>query len=263
MTARLTTIDLQSVDNDEHFLDEYEQYRHGECVIGEQSSHNGNLPVNMFDGFGQIKDSKDGQLLREKQQHSISRTYYTNTNVNAMTADDTENRSFDPQSAHSHSQKNMFLNKPMTTERRLRGANNNRLYATTVFDSKKEKRAPKDILLSQMTPAQVNNDFPLVFDQWQHKLQMIEGVKPSHQLARDHKIVKKAYEKESWAGIPKMNINNLNPDAAYKNFSSSGNILKRDKSSKSTTTLQEREAIRKEVIKQINADVKMHRKIKI
>lgn len=47
---------------------------------------------------------------------------------------------------------------------------------------------------------------------------MAEGVKISSRLKEDLKIVKKAHEKESWAGIAKMNIDSLDPNSAYKSY---------------------------------------------
>ena len=84
----------------------------------------------------------------------------------------------------------------------------------------------------------------------------------SHRLAQDHKIVKKAPEKESWAGIPKMNLDSLDPNSAYRSYSLSGmaspNSEKRLKSGV-LTKQQQRDAKRKEIIRDIQADAKLHR----
>ena len=47
---------------------------------------------------------------------------------------------------------------------------------------------------------------------------MAEGVRIGSRLRQDMKIVSRAQEKESWAGISKVNIDNLDPNLAYKNY---------------------------------------------
>ena len=128
------------------------------------------------------------------------------------------------------------------------------------------KKSKVDVLLSSMTPAQVNNEYPMVFDKWQLQKQMVEGVKIGQRLTHDHHVIKKAHEKESWAGIPKMNLDSLDPNSAYRSYSMAGTLSPRqDKRGRSNvlTKHQKREAIRKEVIREMNADAKLNRKNKI
>ena len=51
---------------------------------------------------------------------------------------------------------------------------------------------------------------------------MVEGIRIGARLQQDINIVKKAHEKESWAGIPKMNLESLDPNSAYRCYSMSG-----------------------------------------
>ena len=47
---------------------------------------------------------------------------------------------------------------------------------------------------------------------------MAESVKIGLRLKDDIKIVKKAYEKESYTGIQKMTLESLDPNGAYRNY---------------------------------------------
>ena len=47
---------------------------------------------------------------------------------------------------------------------------------------------------------------------------MAEGVRIGPRLSRDIKVVKNTQEKESWAGIAKMNLEQLDPNSAYRSY---------------------------------------------
>lgn len=91
---------------------------------------------------------------------------------------------------------------------------------------------------------------------------MQEGVKIGARLQEELKIVKNIHEKESWAGIPKMNPGGLDPHSAYKNYrmdrqmSPRGIIM-------TPQIFHDREAYRKAVIDEITADIKANKRQKI
>ena len=72
--------------------------------------------------------------------------------------------------------------------------------------------------MSTMTPANINEHAPQYFDDWQNLKLMQEGIKIGARLQQELKIVKNIHEKESWAGIPKMNPGGFDPHSAYKNY---------------------------------------------
>ena len=79
------------------------------------------------------------------------------------------------------------------------------------------KKSQSKPTLSHLTPAQVNQFYPEIFDEWQHKNQVQENVKLSSRLLQDIKIVSKLEEKASWTGIPKMTFETMGTHSALLN----------------------------------------------
>ena len=102
----------------------------------------------------------------------------------------------------------------------------------------------------------MSEQYPLVFDEWQLQKQMAEGVKIGSRLQEDFKIVKKAHEKESWAGIAKMNIESLDPNSAFKSYRQ--NKLSTRESGTLSPLYRERDNMRKQIAKEIEKDILAH-----
>ena len=121
-----------------------------------------NLPVKMFDGFGETqKNYYSSHALNQNQ----NRTYYTTVTHNHTHDDTTGDRSFNPnKTARPNSTQHMFIHS--STSRGGRARNFGQMHSVT-NQSNKNQKSQKDVLLSSMTPAQVNNEYPMVFDKWQ------------------------------------------------------------------------------------------------
>jgi len=83
---------------------------------------------------------------------------------------------------------------------------------------------------------------------------MQEGVRVGTRLAVEMKIVKNVHEKESWAGIPKMNIGNIDPHSAYNNYRMDNKVSPRG-IIMTSKVFHDRDAYRKVVTDEIRSDI--------
>jgi len=73
---------------------------------------------------------------------------------------------------------------------------------------------PLQANLSQTELAQVNDKFPFYFDEQQFTMPSKGSVRVGQRLQKDNKTLEKFHEKESWAGIAKINVELLDPNSA-------------------------------------------------
>ena len=173
--------------------------------------------VNMFDG------DKRRLLLSEEYSHLLSQ--------NPITSPSNRKQLFNTQTLNDE-------DRPQTSE--------------MPYEVRRVSKKKEPMQLSMLTPAQIGDHYPEIFEDWHLQKQMAEGVRIGSRLRQDMKIVSKAQEKESWAGIQKMNLDNLDPNAAYKNYRlENRKFLHRQGGMSSKNIATPREQKRKEIIKQI------------